>query len=113
MADIPKHILNSIFQGENETLEFKSDVRDPGVLARLISAFSNTSGGSILIGVSEPPEIVGIDVERIKTVFENALSQLEPREEVFATLEILDDSSGLKIASVVVKKSETLVLAQG
>lgn len=49
---------------EGEALEFKSSLSDfDGILAT-ISAFSNTKGGTILIGVDDNGNIIGIDVGR-------------------------------------------------
>jgi ATP-dependent DNA helicase RecG len=53
-------IQSLIEQGENGAVEFKrADVR-PESLAREITAFSNTNGGSILIGVDDNGTLTGI-----------------------------------------------------
>lgn len=50
MDDYSNRIDNLIEQGENGAIEFKTaDVRPEG-LAREVTAFSNTSGGTVLIG---------------------------------------------------------------
>ncbi|WLE98729.1 MAG: putative DNA binding domain-containing protein [Candidatus Electrothrix communis] len=54
-------IQSLIEQGENGAVEFKrADVR-PESLAREITAFSNTNGGSILVGVDDNGTVIGID----------------------------------------------------
>jgi len=52
--------LNSLIeQGENSSVEFKSSAVRPEGLAREIVAFSNGSGGTILIGVEDNGQITG------------------------------------------------------
>lgn len=52
-----QHIIN---KGENETLEFKQTF-NKSVIETLV-AFSNTRGGSILIGVSDTKNSVGVSI---------------------------------------------------
>jgi Putative DNA-binding domain len=57
--------------GENQNIEFKESLevdktgqRNPGVLhdaLRTIAAFLNTTGGTLFIGISDKPEIVGLE----------------------------------------------------
>lgn len=54
-----KQLLNSINQGESETLEFKSSFNK--AVIETIVAFSNTKGGKVLIGVQDSKVIIGID----------------------------------------------------
>ncbi|GJI89602.1 RNA-binding domain-containing protein [Duganella hordei] len=112
MPGIPEEILDLIFAGESETLEFKTALSDPATLARLIASFANTSGGTILVGVSEPPAVIGIDPDRFERVYKAALQRLEP-EGVRTSLRFLDGGGGLKVAAVDVEKSPQLVLTQG
>jgi predicted HTH transcriptional regulator len=53
-------ILQLIRAGESETVEFKTDIPPDHILARVLSAFANTKGGTLLIGVSDKGEIVGL-----------------------------------------------------
>lgn len=108
---IPKQILDLLFRGESETLEFKAVVRDPTILARLMASFANAKGGTIVIGVKETPEIVGINEAQIQRVYESALKLLEPTS-VKSALSFID-ASGLKVALVEIAPSSELVLAQG
>lgn len=58
------NILDLIAQGENICLEFKNrDVR-PDSLAREMVAFSNTSGGTVLVGVEDDGTITGVDASK-------------------------------------------------
>lgn len=61
MLDITTdNILESISARESETLEFKESFGDRALEA--ISAFANSQGGTILIGVKDSGEICGIQV---------------------------------------------------
>ncbi len=53
-------VLELIQQGENSSIEFKSDDIRPESLAREMVAFSNTLGGSVLLGVEDDGRITGI-----------------------------------------------------
>lgn len=56
----PTDLRHLIQTGEGTFLEFKKTVPVPAKIAREISAFANTSGGTILIGVQDNKEISGI-----------------------------------------------------
>lgn len=67
-------ILNLILSGESEVLELKTSLRDPGLLARLISSFANNKGGKIIIGVKESGEIVGVARTITEKIFNSAIT---------------------------------------
>jgi predicted HTH transcriptional regulator len=52
-----------ISQGEGLRLEFKASISAPHRIARTLCAFANTSGGTLLIGVSDDGRISGIPSE--------------------------------------------------
>lgn len=52
-----------IQQGENEAVEFKTADVHADSLAKELVAFSNSGGGSIIIGVDDNGDILGIDPE--------------------------------------------------
>ncbi len=54
-------ILNLIAQGENNSIEFKQVEVRPDGLAKELVAFSNTSGGVVLIGVDDNGNIIGTE----------------------------------------------------
>ena len=49
-----------ITQGEHQQLDFKFEVSDSKKIARTLSAFANTDGGRLLIGVKDNGHITGI-----------------------------------------------------
>lgn len=56
-----------ILAGEGLTLDFKEQSPLPYKIARTIGAFANSSGGKIVIGVTDQGEIVGVvDIENEK-----------------------------------------------
>lgn len=52
-----------IAQGEHEQQDFKYKVMDAAKLAKSVSAFSNTKGGRLLIGVRDDGEVSGVTSE--------------------------------------------------
>jgi len=55
-----RHIRELIAEGENQKLDFKYCVSDSRKIARTLSAFANTDGGRLLIGVRDNGSIAGI-----------------------------------------------------
>ena len=49
-----------IAEGENQQLDFKYCITDSRKIARTLSAFSNTDGGRLLIGVRDNGSLAGI-----------------------------------------------------
>lgn len=55
------NILELLKQPEGKTLEFKRDLSSPSNILRTITAFANTAGGTLIIGVEDVSRfIVGI-----------------------------------------------------
>ena len=54
------HIRKLIEQGEHQCLDFKFEISDSRKIARSISAFANTDGGILLIGVKDNGKIAGV-----------------------------------------------------
>ena len=52
--------------GENQTQDFKFEISDSKKIARTLSAFSNTDGGKLLIGVKDNGSIAGVRSEEEK-----------------------------------------------
>ena len=56
-------ILELISEGEHQQLDFKFEISDSKKIARTLSAFANTDGGTLLIGVKDNGNIAGIRSE--------------------------------------------------
>jgi len=57
------YISELIAQGEHQQLDFKFEVSDSKKIARTLSAFANTDGGTLLIGVKDNGHIAGVRSE--------------------------------------------------
>lgn len=60
----PEDLLTILQQGENSSVEFKESSIRPESMAREMVAFANSSGGVIIMGVSDVGDIVGIDPDK-------------------------------------------------
>ena len=56
-----RYIHNLILRGEGINLDFKYCISDPRKIARTLSAFSNSSGGKLLIGVRDNGSVAGVN----------------------------------------------------
>ena len=73
-----KELQQLVARGEDSHLQFKADVRNADSLAAEMVAFSNSDGGSLLIGVDNHGKINGLspdDVGRINQLISNTASQ--------------------------------------
>lgn len=67
-----RYIQNLISQGENLNLDFKYEISDAKKIARTFSAFANTSGGRLLIGVKDNGAIKGVKTDEEAYMAESA-----------------------------------------
>ena len=58
-----QQLRNLIEEGEHQQQDFKYQISDSRKIARTISAFANTDGGRLLIGVKDNGSIVGVRSE--------------------------------------------------
>ena len=65
-------ILQRIKEGEGLNLDFKHSINDAKKIARSLSAFANTKGGSLLIGVRDNGSIAGVNSEEEYFMVETA-----------------------------------------
>ncbi len=56
-----RYIHNLILNGEGMQLDFKYCISDPRKIARTLSAFSNSEGGRLLIGVRDNGSLAGVN----------------------------------------------------
>jgi hypothetical protein len=54
------HITRLISEGEHQQLDFKFEIADAHKIARTLSAFANTDGGRLLVGVKDNGALAGV-----------------------------------------------------
>jgi ATP-dependent DNA helicase RecG len=99
-----------ILRGEDETLELKTSVPTPDVIANQLASFSNAKGGLLVIGVKEPSQIIGVNVERAKSSIEAAQRYLSPRISVDVEVHSID---GKDIVVANVPEASHLIATRG
>ena len=56
--------------GESEKVEFKAVVPTEDTVAKVLVAFANTQGGTLIIGVNDDSTIVGVPEDQVKPTVE-------------------------------------------
>jgi predicted HTH transcriptional regulator len=75
---IPDEIKNEVSLGEDSQRQFKANFHNPEQVAAEIVAFLNSSGGRIIIGVSDDGSVAGLDtddVRRLNQLMTNSATQ--------------------------------------
>ena len=80
-----KYIHALIAEGEHQQLDFKFEISDARKIARTLSAFSNTEGGRLLVGVKDNGRISGVRSEEEFYMVESAASLYCKPEVAFET----------------------------
>jgi hypothetical protein len=80
-----KYIRSLIAEGEHQQLDFKFEISDARKIARTFSAFSNTDGGRLLIGVKDNGRISGVRSDEEFYMVESAASLYCKPEVAFET----------------------------
>jgi hypothetical protein len=80
-----KYIRSLIAEGEHQQLDFKFEISDARKIARTFSAFSNTDGGRLLIGVKDNGRISGVRSDEEYYMVESAASLYCKPEVAFET----------------------------
>lgn len=70
--DAGQYIKSLIELGESQYLDFKFEINDAKKIARSFSAFANTGGGKLLIGVKDNGRIAGIRTDEEVYMAESA-----------------------------------------
>lgn len=71
-VDATSYIHSLIAQGEHVEQDFKFEISDARKIARTLSAFANTQGGRLLIGVKDNGRIAGVRSEEEMYMIEAA-----------------------------------------
>ncbi|MBU4511289.1 putative DNA binding domain-containing protein, partial [bacterium] len=102
-----------ISQDESETVEFKKSLSESKEIIKTISAFANTKGGRIFVGVSNYGNALGVEIGKdtlerlVNQITQNTDPKIHPR----ITVEKIDEKQIIVIK--VKESSDHLVLAFG
>lgn len=100
-----KHYIQLLIeQGEHQRLDFKFAVNDSKKIARSLSAFANTHGGTLLIGVKDNGNITGVSSDEEFYMVQSA-SQLHTKPEVFFETK-KHNISGKTVLEIIVPESK-------
>ncbi len=81
-GDFEKMKIKELIEiGESETVEFKKSTGEWKEMVETISAFANTKGGVILVGVDKKKEICGVSIGKgtIEDLTNKILNNTEPK----------------------------------
>ena len=98
---------------ESETLEFKKSLSEWKEIVETVSAFSNTKGGIIVVGVDDNKNLVGVNIGKgtVEDLTNKVLTNTEPK--IYPEIEV----AGGEKEKIVIIKVETypydVVLAFG
>jgi len=99
-----KHYIQFLIeQGEHQRLDFKFAVNDSKKIARSLSAFANTIGGTLLIGVKDNGKIVGVSSDE-EFYMVQAAADLYTKPEILLTTN-QHKINGKTVLEVIVPKS--------
>jgi predicted HTH transcriptional regulator len=99
-----KYIKGLIAEGEHQQLDFKFCISDSRKIAKTLSAFANTDGGKILIGIKDNGVVAGIRSEEEYYMID-AAANYYCKPEVPVSV-ILHHDEGKTILEVVIKRGE-------
>ena len=102
-----------ISQGESETVEFKKSPSESKEIIKTISAFANTKGGRIFVGVSNSGKVLSVEIgkDTIERLVNQITQNTDPKVHPHITVEKIDEK---QIIIIKVKESfDHLVLAFG
>jgi len=101
------HIQQLIAQGEHQTLDFKFGITDQRKIARSMVAFSNTDGGTLLIGVKDNGVIAGVRTDEEYFMIEGAAS-MHCRPEIRFEAKAWNEGGKKVLEIIIPKDSETI-----
>jgi predicted HTH transcriptional regulator len=99
-----RYLKNLIAEGENQQLDFKYCVSDSRKIARTLSAFANSDGGKLLIGVRDNGSIAGIKSDEEIYMVDTAAHLFCRPEIVFSTKQHI--IAGKTVVEVEVSKGD-------
>lgn len=104
-------IFDKLNRGESENLEYKFEINSGRKIASTISAFSNTIGGSILIGVKDNGSVAGVRLEEELYVLD-AAANLYCKPEVILQFKRWDIKGKMVLEAIVPEAINKPILAE-
>lgn len=101
-----KYLQCLIREGEHTTQDFKFEISDAQKIAKTLSAFANTKGGKLLIGVKDNGNITGIQSDEEKYMIEAAADLYCKPKIDYTTKEIEINGKTVLIASIKESKNK-------
>ena len=97
-------IKEIVDRGETQNLEFKESLKLKEEIGKTISAFSNSDGGVVLVGVTDGGEPIGVDIggNTIEELTNYIKRNTDPQ--IFPSVKILD-VGGKKVVMIEVRES--------
>ena len=93
-----QYIHQLVAEGEHDHQDFKFEISDARKIARSISAFANTGGGRLLVGVKDNGKIAGVRSEEEIYMIEAAASMYcQPQVEIATHTHIAEGRTVLEI----------------
>jgi len=98
---------------ESETLEFKKSTGEWKEIIKTISAFANTRGGKIIIGVSKSGRFLGVEIgkDTIECLTNQIVQNTDPKAHPRITIQKLDNTSLIIVETK--ESSDHLILSFG
>jgi predicted HTH transcriptional regulator len=100
----PSYIQKLISEGEHQTLDFKFGITDSRKIARSIVAFSNSDGGTLLIGVKDNGSIAGVRSEEEFYMIEAAANMYCKPEVTFEAKS--HNEEGKTVLEIIISKND-------
>ena len=101
-SGLSPHIKKLILSGEHQQLDFKFEISDSRKIAKTLVAFSNTDGGTLLIGVKDNGNISGVHSDEEFYMVQAAASMYCKPEIIFESKRWVVD--GKTVLEVIITK---------
>lgn len=97
-------IKELIERGETQSLEFKESLKLKDEIGETVSAFSNSDGGTVIVGVSDSGRVLGVDIG--KNTLEEFANYIKRNTDpqIFPSVKILE-IEGKNVVMVEVEES--------
>ena len=105
-----KNLKSLVKEGEGSRLEFKLKTTHPDKIMREVVAFANTSGGKLLLGVSDEGELIGLKFpDEDKFVMDKAFVSFLSPQVNYTVEEIKLENNRVVLVYNIAKSKQTLI----